>query len=109
MIVRDGTIIGGIHVYGMDTVLHRGSIGYWIAKQHEGQGIMSSALRAFVEHVWSVYPKLVRLELRVLPGNERSERLAEAGGFTSEGRLRSDFRINGRVEDSLLFGMARPR
>jgi ribosomal-protein-serine acetyltransferase len=108
LIQTDGRVVGGVHVSGMDTVLRRGSIGYWVAAEYEGQGVAGAALQAYVGHLWREYPQLVRLELRILPGNERSERLVMRCGFVEEGRLRSDFRINGKVENSLLFGMPRP-
>jgi ribosomal-protein-serine acetyltransferase len=108
LIRRDGELVGGVGVSGMNGVLRRGSLGYWLAAGHEGQGVMTAALGAFVRHVWAVYPDLVRLELQTLPGNARSRRVAERCGFLAEGRLQLSLRIGGTTHDTIIHGMRRP-
>ena len=107
VILLDGAVVGGIYCGGMAGVDRRGAIGYWLSQQAEGRGVMSAALRALCGHVWSAWPRVVRLQLRVSPENERSVKLAGACGFACEGRLRLDYRVAGVAGDSLLFGLPR--
>ena len=107
VILLDGAVVGGIGCGGMTGVDRRGEVGYWLSQQAEGRGVMSAALRALCDHVWSAWPRVVRLQLRVSPENGRSVRLAEACGFACEGRLRLDYRVGGVAGDSLLFGLPR--
>lgn len=67
---------------------HRSSsIGYWLAEEFEGQGVMTRACRAVVDAAFLEY-RLHRVEIRCATGNHKSRAIPERLGFTCEGVLR---------------------
>lgn len=81
-------------------------VGYWLGRRYWSQGIVSSILPRFVEHLFAT-TDLVRLEARVLPWNPASSRVLEKSGFNFEGRLRRAQLKNGEVHDTLLYSRVR--
>lgn len=73
-------------------------LGYSIDKAHEGQGIMSEAVRAGVDYAFGLLG-LHRLYASYMVGNERSGRVLERAGFEREGVLRKLLRVNGVWQD----------
>lgn len=63
------------------------SIGYWLGQEYVGQGIMSSACRAFVDYALMDLD-LNRVEIRCATGNTRSRSIPERLGFVLEGIVR---------------------
>ena len=104
--IRDaGKLIG---VLGADEVAvgstHRAEIGYWLAKPYWGRGLMTEAVRAFVQHAFE-HLGLVRLTAHVFEFNLASARVLEKNGFILEGRLRKHFRKDGRLIDARFYGL----
>ena len=62
-------------------------IGYWIAADEAGQGY-ATELSAVLTRVGFACFGLDRIEIRIDPANERSERVPARLGFTREGTLR---------------------
>jgi ribosomal-protein-serine acetyltransferase len=83
----DGAIVGVIGFHRIDRENLSTSIGYWLAKQFEGQGLMTTAVRRLVAHAFGEWG-LHRVELRASPDNTRSRAIAERLGFREEGLLR---------------------
>lgn len=86
-IYYDDKIIGSAGYHMIDTKNKIGSIGYWIAKEYEGKGIVSRAVSKILELGKKKY-RLHRLELRIDVKNKRSQAVARRLGFTYEGTLR---------------------
>ena len=76
-------------------------LGYAIAKQFEGQGLMEEALRTTNEFVFSQLG-LHRIMAAYLPHNQRSGSLLGKLGFKREGFAEKYLKINGRWEDHVL-------
>lgn len=76
-------------------------LGYQIAQLHEGQGLMSEALRATNEFVFREM-RLHRIMANYRPENERSGRLLERLGFVREGVARDYLFIDGAWRDHIL-------
>jgi len=100
----DSKLIG---VVGADNLelgtTHQAEIGYWLAKPYWGQGIMTDAVRAFVEYAFTELD-LVRLTAHVFEFNIGSARVLEKNGFKLEGRLRKHFRKDGELLDARFYG-----
>jgi RimJ/RimL family protein N-acetyltransferase len=62
-------------------------IGFWVAPQARGQGVMTDATRLVARHTLSSLG-VQRLEWYANVGNVASRRVAEKVGFTIEGTLR---------------------
>ena len=97
-IVRDGAIAGGIGLNRADPMNHSTAIGYWLAADAQGQGIVTAAVRSLVDHAFGELD-LHRLELRAAPDNVRSQAVAERCGFTFEGVAREAELVAGRFRD----------
>jgi len=60
-------------------------VGYWLAKEYWGKGIMSNALKAVLDIVRSEYPKVEKLVAGARIGNWASRRVLEKNGFRFTG------------------------
>ena len=81
-------------------------MGYWLAKDFEGKGIMSqsvSYLTAFAFETWN----LNRLEIRCATDNIKSQAIPERLGFECEGISRQCEIVNGRVLDHRVYAKLR--
>ena len=73
------TLLGAITV----RLGERGSIGYWLAGDVRGRGLMTEAARAVV--AWAQEQGIRRLTLTAHPDNVASQRVAENAGFRRVG------------------------
>ncbi|RBW67831.1 GNAT family N-acetyltransferase [Bacillus taeanensis] len=80
------------------------SIGYWLGEHYTGQGLMTKACAALVNHAFTYY-KLNRVEIRCAARNTKSCAIPERLGFTKEGVIRDNERIDGRFVDHVVYGM----
>jgi ribosomal-protein-serine acetyltransferase len=103
-IVRGGEIAGVIGFHAVSRAHRSANIGYWIAQRHQGRGTVTAAVRALLEHAFTVW-NLNRVEIRTAPDNTRSKAIPERLGFTVEGTLRQAERIGERYLDSVVFSM----
>ena len=62
-------------------------IGYWLAHDMQGRGIVTRAVKAFIHLLFNDYG-FQRLTIRCAPHNKRSRAIPERLGFTQEGTLR---------------------
>jgi RimJ/RimL family protein N-acetyltransferase len=104
--VGDDRVIGTCTLFNLDARNRRAEIGYALASDCWGRGLMSEALGALVAHAFGPLD-LTRLEADVDPRNAPSIRIVEKLGFVREGLLRERWRVGGEVQDSLLLGLLR--
>ncbi len=83
-------------------------LGYQIARDREGRGLMTEALRAANAYVFDEL-RLHRIMAAYRPENERSARLLERLGFEREGVARDYLFIDGAWRDHVLTALANPR
>jgi RimJ/RimL family protein N-acetyltransferase len=103
----DGEAVGGIGVdLGQGNYARTGHFGYWLGESYWGRGIMSAAVRATVEYVFS-RTDVVRLEAPVFEWNPASMRLLEKCGFMREGVLRRSAFKDGQLIDTVLYALIR--
>ena len=82
-----GTLVGVIGFHGFDRVNRVTSLGYWLAEQYCGEGIMRQSVVACVDFAFKEQD-MNRLYIRCATGNLRSKRIPEALGFVHEGTQR---------------------
>ncbi|PVI03307.1 acyl-CoA N-acyltransferase [Periconia macrospinosa] len=111
--------IGGIGAKpGIDVSSHTAELGYWIGEDYAGKGLMSEAVRAYVdwcfterEHpppaVAGAGGKLMRLHAGVFSGNAGSMRILQKTGFKPEGVWKENVEKHGIVYDTHFFGLTR--
>ena len=103
----DGFLIGGIGlVEERSTAVYRGEIGYWMAREYRGQGLMPRAIRVFADYLFREH-QLHKVTATTYPFNPSSARALEKAGFRFEGRLREHVRSRKGDEyfDSLVYGL----
>jgi RimJ/RimL family protein N-acetyltransferase len=74
---------------------------------HRGRGYAGEAVQALVDHLFRSRP-LHRLECCVNHANLASQKVALRAGFVREGRARGLVFIDGRHQDSEVYGLLRP-
>ena len=84
-----GEMIGAIGlIYDYGLLSHKSGMGYWLAKPFWNQGLMTSCIEKFVDHVFAT-TLLVRIEASVLEFNPASARCLQKAGFEHEGLIRA--------------------
>ncbi len=82
-------------------------LGYLLAAERQGQGLMSEAVAAAIRYAFADLG-LHRVKAAYLPTNERSARLLRRLGFVVEGYARDYLLIQGRSQDQVLVGVTNP-
>lgn len=79
-------------------------LGYWLASSYWGRGIMTEAVRAFINYAFTELGSL-RLWTQVFEFDVRSRRVLENNGFKLEGIQRQHIHRNGKFIDDYLYGL----
>jgi ribosomal-protein-serine acetyltransferase len=103
-LLRGGAIAGIISLRGLDWLNHIGEIGYWLAKEHQGGGIMLHSCRALISHAFAKLG-LHRIVIRCATGNKRSCAIPERLGFVPEGIARDGEWLNGAFVDLNVYSL----
>ena len=83
-------------------------LGYFVDKDHEGQGYVTEAARATLRFMFE-HLKAYRVRLQCDDTNTRSRRVAERCGMVREGHLRDNKRSSDGVRSgTLCFGLLKP-
>lgn len=82
----------------------RGDVGYWLGREHWGQGVMSEVLRRFITLAFDDLD-YAKIEAEVFTENARGIRLVESVGMEREGVIRRAHRKRGRWVDSAVYGV----
>lgn len=99
-----GKIVGVIGLHRVDTFHKHTEIGYWLAEDYQGRGIVTACCRALVDFAFGEY-ELHRVEIRAAVDNEKSRAIPERLGFTYEGTLRESEWVNDRFVDGAVYSM----
>jgi len=98
--------IGSAGIVAVDWEESRCEIGYFLARQARGRGLMTRAVRLLSAWIFENLP-IERIEIRAEPQNQASCRVAERAGFTFEGVLRSYFVNKGVRRDATSYSLIR--
>jgi ribosomal-protein-serine acetyltransferase len=102
VIVRDEKMVGAIGLHRLDSPERCAEIGYWLAKDASGHGIMTQAVQSMMVYAFT-QRRIHRLELLAAVGNARSRKVAERLGMAHEATLRERLHVNGRFHDVALY------
>lgn len=103
-ILFEGRMAGQIGYNTIDGQNRRTEIGYWMAASFQGNGIMTKACRALINHAFEEL-KLNRVEINCATGNKRSRMIPERLGFTLEGVLREGEWLHDSFHDLAVYSM----
>jgi len=104
LVVDRGTIVGGLGIGGLGHPARKGEIGYWIAAEAEGKGIVTRACRAALKYAFETRA-MNRIQIRAAVDNRRSRAIPERLGFTFEGTERSGALVQGRYQDLAVYAL----
>lgn len=94
--------VGAVGVFWASQPNRAMELGYWLGEPFWGQGLTAEACRVVLDHAFATYAP-VRIQARVIAGNDASGRVLEKLGFREEGTLRSALVRRGQVEDVRMF------
>ncbi|XAR57256.1 Amino-acid N-acetyltransferase [Bertholletia excelsa] len=108
-ICLEGRAIGSIAVTPAGPGIGRGraELGYALASEYWGKGIVTRAVKMVVSTIFREWPELERLEALVFAENVGSQKVLEKAGFQREGVLRKYAFIKGRSRDLVIFVSSR--
>ncbi len=102
-IEANGEAVGSIGIFPQSDIHEKSAeIGYWLAEEYWGQGIMTKAIREIVEYGFRTFD-IVRIFARPFSTNLKSQRVLEKAGFTFEARLKSALFKNGELMDEIIY------
>lgn len=104
LIERNHEIAGVVGLNRIDTLNHSANLGYWLAKNHQCQGIMTAACRALLAFGFSSRD-LNRVTVSAALENARSRSLVERLGFSYEGTSREAEWLHGNFGDHARYAM----
>jgi len=101
----NGELAGQITLSGIQYgSLWSGSIGYWIAKNLAGRGVMPIAVAMITDYAFSRLG-LHRVEINIRPENAPSLRVVSKLGFRDEGLRKGYLHIQGKWCDHRTFAL----
>ncbi|MBK8498039.1 MAG: GNAT family N-acetyltransferase [Flavobacteriales bacterium] len=98
----DDTFIGLIGFWRMEKEHYLAELGYMLARDHWGKGLISEAIGAVVPFGFNTLG-FHRIEAITRPENVASARALEKNGFVPEAHFRESIFWNGAFHDSLHF------
>ncbi len=99
-----GFHVGNVSVWFVSRQSRVGEVGYWVRSTETRKGVASEAAARILAVAFDEL-ELHRVVLRIAVGNRGSERVAEKLGFTREGLLREELKINGEWMDHSVWGL----
>ena len=104
-ITVNNMVIGSIGIFRQGNI-HRqtAELGYYIAEEYWGKGIMAEAVKQICEYVFG-NSDIIRIYAEPFAYNIASCRVLEKAGFQYEGTLRSNAVKNGKVMDMKMYSL----
>lgn len=106
-IIIEGRAAGSIGVFVRDDVYEKSAeLGYWLAEEHWGRGVMTEAVRQACREAFGRFD-ILRIFAEPFADNLGSRRVLEKAGFTCEGTMRNAVYKNGRVHSYCMYALLR--
>ncbi|MDX1994368.1 MAG: GNAT family protein [bacterium] len=105
VIALAGQVVGKIGLVYIDWSHSRTEIGYWLAADAQGKGIMTRACRSITSYAFDEL-HLQTVNIRCAVGNLRSRAIPERLGFVNEGVLPFKPWLRGSQIEEVLFSMS---
>jgi len=99
----NGKAVGSIGIFPQSDIHEKSAeMGYWLAEEYWGQGIMTKAIQEIVEYGFRTFD-IVRIFARPFSTNLKSQRVLEKAGFVFEARLKNALFKNGEFMDEIIY------
>jgi len=102
--VDAGGVIGVIGTHKINWPNRKVELGYWIARDFQGRGIVTAACRLLITYLLRDLA-LNRVEIHCATGNHKSCAIPQRLGFEHEGILRDGQLCCGKYQDLKIYGM----
>lgn len=100
-------VIGSIGAFRQTNIHSKtAELGYYIAEEYWGKGIMTEAVKQLCSYVFS-NSDIIRIYAEPFAYNIGSQRVLEKAGFQYEGTLRRNAVKNGKVLDMKMYALIR--
>lgn len=99
-----GQLVGNIGLNNIQPSIQKAEIGYWLAADVEGKGIMTRSCQALIDYAFNDYA-LLKVEIHCAEGNTHSRAIPERLGFTQEGIIRQNERLHGQFVNHVIYGL----
>ncbi|MCM3567931.1 GNAT family N-acetyltransferase [Neobacillus mesonae] len=103
-ILYKGELVGTIGIHQIDWYNKAASIGYFLAKNAEGNGIITRSVKAVLNYAYFDLG-LNRMEIRCGVKNTKSRAIPERLNFVREGTIRDGELLNGFYHDIIIYSM----
>lgn len=102
-----GRAAGSVALFiGQDVYRRSAELGYWLAEDYWGRGIMTRAVIQLCREGFSAF-ELDRIYAEPFAANAGSRRVLEKAGFVCEGIMRSAVFKNGKTQDYCMYALLR--
>ena len=103
-----GEACGAIGLHPKQDLWRRNmELGYWLAREHRGKGIMTEAIRNMVDLGFAEFPEITRIYATPFGSNIASQRALEKAGFILEAKLIGTLVKNNVVQDEWIYAVRR--
>ena len=104
-ITVEDKVVGSIGVFRKENIHSRtAEIGYYVAEQHWGKGIGTSAVKQVCKYIFE-NTDIIRIFAEPFAYNTASCCVLEKSGFEYEGTLRSNAVKNGKIVDMKMYSI----
>jgi len=103
-IFADEHFIGVVEIKNINRFSDDAQIGYWLAEDWQGKGIMTDCVRALTTHCFNEL-NLHRVSISIADANKKSRAVPERLSFVHEGTLRECMRYYGVYYDEIIYGV----
>lgn len=106
VIFHHGVIAGRVGLHNIDQQHKNASIGYWLTKDAEGNGIIIRSCTTLITYAFQQLG-LNRIEIKAAVNNLKSKSIAEKLGFRKEGVQREAEYLNDEFADLAIYSLLR--
>jgi ribosomal-protein-serine acetyltransferase len=103
-IILEGSFVGGVGFHNLDLRNKSAHIGYWLAKEAQGKGIMTRCCRVLFNYLFDDFG-LNRIQINCNIENTKSRAVPERFGFKLEGIHRQVEWLNEEFRDWAIYAM----
>jgi len=101
---QTGDVLGGCGLSHIHPIYHLCNLGYWVRTSRHGQGIAGRAAKLAARFGFE-RAGIIRAEIVMAVGNEKSRRVAEKIGAHYEGILRNRMVVGNTIHDAHMFSL----
>ncbi len=103
-IIHEEKPVGMIGVHELDWSNKKATVGYWLAREGQGRGLMTLACKALTALLIDDL-NINRVEIRCSTDNKKSRAIPEKLGFVHEATIMQDALLNGDFHNSEVYRM----